>query len=273
MSGSHAPRPKKNRDTVHNEAWLRARYLDDRMSTTEIARLTDCSVPSVLWAMRKFGIQPRSMSEAKKGHHSTTVWTPEMREAMAAKRRGELNPMFGTVSPWAGRHKPEDQTTRHYGRGRARAIHPAKPCEVCGATKAERHHRNGNATDNSAENIAFYCRYHHLHEGHGGHWGNLNLPPGMSDERPAGPPLIHKPPMSSEQRAALSAHQSTVAKRWMTPERASAMARKSLEANPMTPDRARRMSLAGAEARQTPEARARRAASIKAAWARRKAQE
>jgi hypothetical protein len=242
------------------------------MSAREIAALTDCSQPSVLWALRKFSIPIRTISAAKLGRPSRTVWTPEMREAMAAKRRGEANPMFGTVSPWAGRHKPTDQITRHYGRGRARAIHPSQPCEVCGNPKTDRHHRNGNATDNSAENIAFYCRLHHLHVGHNGHWGALNLPPGMSDERPAGPPLTKKPPMSPERAAEVSAIRSANGRRWMTPERAAEMSRKGHETNPMTSERARAMSQAGAEARQTPEARARRSAGVKAAWAARKAQ-
>jgi hypothetical protein len=165
-----------------------------------------------------------------------------MREALASKRRGELNPMFGTVSPWAGRHKPESQTTRHYGRGRARIIHPSQPCEVCGEVKTDRHHRNGNATDNSIENIAFFCRYHHLHVGHNGHWGDLNLPPGMSDQRAAGPPLTKKPPMSPEQLAALREGRRDRARRQMTPEYAAAMARKLHEKRPMTSEWAKEMA-------------------------------
>ena len=272
MSNTHAPRPRKNKDTLHREEWLRAKYLDERLSANDIAVLLGCSQPTVLFALRKFSIPVRNRSESKKGRPNTTVWTPEMREALASKRRGELNPMFGTVSPWAGQHRPTDQMTRHYGRGRARVIHPSQPCEVCSKEKTERHHRNGNATDNSVENIAFYCRYHHLHIGHGGHWGTLNLPDGMSDERPAGPPLTKKPPMSAERAAQVSASRSSAAKRMMTPEHASVLARKSHQSNPMTPDRARQMSLAGAKARQTPEARARRAAGIRAAWARKRQQ-
>ncbi len=65
--GSNAPRPKKNKDTLHNEAWLRQKYLDEKLSTTDIARLCDCSVPTVWWALRKFGIEARAMSEAKTG--------------------------------------------------------------------------------------------------------------------------------------------------------------------------------------------------------------
>lgn len=271
MSNTHAPRPRKNKDTLHREEWLRAKYLDERLSANDIARLLECSQPSVLFALRKFSIPIRNRSESKKGRPSATVWTPEMREALAVKRRGELNPMFGTISPWAGRHKPENQATRHYGRGRARVIHPSQPCEVCDKEKTDRHHRNGNATDNSVENIAFFCRYHHLHVGHNGHWGALNLPSGMSDERLAGPPLTRKPPMSPEQDALWREGLRERARRQMTPERASEMARKSHESNPMTPERARAMSEAGAAARQAPGARAKRSAAIKAAWARRKA--
>jgi len=241
MSGSHAPRPRKNKDTLHREEWLRSRYIDERLSANDIAALLGCSQPSVLFALRKFSIPIRNRSESKKGRPNTTVWTPEMREALASKRRGELNPMFGTTSPWGGRHKPIEQTTRHYGRGRARVIHPPRPCEVCGKEKADRHHRNGNATDNSVENIAFYCRYHHLHVGHSGHWGSLNLPEGMSDERPAGPPLTKKPPMSPERAAEVSALRSAAARRVMTPERARMMALRGQEIRPLTSDMAREM--------------------------------
>lgn len=239
--GSHAPRPKKNRDTLHNEAWLRAKYLDERLSANDIAALLQCSQPTVFWALKKFSIPTRTMAEGKRGRPSTTVWTPEMREALAAKRRGELNPMYGTVSPWAGRHLPIDQTTRHYNRVRARIIHPARPCEECGDPKAQRHHLSGNTSDNSVENIRFLCLKHHLEIGHNGHWGDLNLPPGMSDERLAGPPLTKKPPMTPEQDAAWRAELRERGLRNMTHEKAVAMARRSHELHPMTPERAREM--------------------------------
>ena len=270
MSNTHAPRPRKNKDTLHREEWLRSRYIDERLSANDIAALLGCSQPSVLFALRKFSIPIRNRSESKKGRPNNTVWTPEMREALASKRRGELNPMFGTTSPWAGRHKPIEQTTRHYGRGRARVIHPSQPCEVCGKEKTERHHRNGNATDNSVENIAFFCRYHHLHVGHGGHWGNLNLPEGMSDQRPAGPPLTKKPPMTPEHEAAWRAGLSERGRRRMTPEHNARMTRRSHESNPMTTERAKAMAAKATEARRLPEARARRAEIMRAYWARKR---
>lgn len=63
-TGSHAPRPKKGRDTIHVEAWLRARYLDDRMTMAQIGRLAGCSSQSVHRHMREFGIPRRSTAES-----------------------------------------------------------------------------------------------------------------------------------------------------------------------------------------------------------------
>lgn len=65
--GSHAPRPKKNHDTLHNEAWLRTKYLDEKLSSPDLARMLGCATPSVLHALAKFGIPVRSTSEAKRG--------------------------------------------------------------------------------------------------------------------------------------------------------------------------------------------------------------
>src|ERR1019366_4483037 len=64
-TGSHAPRPKKYRDTLHDEAWLRARYIDERLSTTEIGALLGCPRATVKWALAKWGIGARSGSEAR----------------------------------------------------------------------------------------------------------------------------------------------------------------------------------------------------------------
>jgi hypothetical protein len=119
MPGSHDPRPKKNRDTLHNEPWLRNRYLDEGRSATEIARELGCSKQSVLWAVRKFGIPVRPMSESKRGRPSTTEWTPEMRESLAEQRRGESNPFHGKVSPHRGPNWHPDQRIRNLRSTRA----------------------------------------------------------------------------------------------------------------------------------------------------------
>ena len=64
-TGSHAPRPKKYKDTLHDEAWLRARYVDERLSSTAIGELIGAPRATVKWALDKFDIEVRSGSEAR----------------------------------------------------------------------------------------------------------------------------------------------------------------------------------------------------------------
>ncbi len=98
-SAGSTPRPKKNHDTLHNEEWLRLHYLDLKLSMRDIAKMVGTTPPSVKWAMEKFGIQARRGGEAKKGRSpSVPVWTPERRAALAEKRRGAGNPMFGKAN-------------------------------------------------------------------------------------------------------------------------------------------------------------------------------
>jgi hypothetical protein len=65
-TGSNAPRPRKYKDTLHNEAWLRTKYLDEKLSTTEIGDQLGCPHETVKWAIRKWNITARSISESKK---------------------------------------------------------------------------------------------------------------------------------------------------------------------------------------------------------------
>ena len=46
------------------------------------------------------------------------------------------------------------------GRQRAERWFELKPCEICGNTKSERHHKDGNAKNNDISNIMFICRKH-----------------------------------------------------------------------------------------------------------------
>jgi len=114
---------------LYNPDWLTARYLTDRLSLRQIAdlaRVPNRNPTTVKRALLRCGIQPRTVSDAKAGIPSqrrgiplsaatraklsaaktgkpnTAVWSAEMREALADKRRGVANPMFGSVSPKRG---------------------------------------------------------------------------------------------------------------------------------------------------------------------------
>ncbi len=128
--------------SLNDPDWLRARYVDDHLALGEVAALAGVpngNRTTVRRALLRAGIPVRSISEGKRGrthkgtpkspetrarlaegrrgkpgHHWTpeeaavmgernrAAWTPEKREAMADQRRGEANPMYGTISPRRG---------------------------------------------------------------------------------------------------------------------------------------------------------------------------
>lgn len=56
-----------------------------------------------------------------------------------------------------------DKVSEKTGRGRALRIYREKsPCEVCGSKRSERHHVDGNTSNNATANIRFLCRRHHM---------------------------------------------------------------------------------------------------------------
>jgi predicted DNA-binding protein YlxM (UPF0122 family) len=75
-TGSEAPRPKKNIDTLHKDGWLSEHYVNKKMSMGEIAILCSCSVQAVYHAMQKFNIPLRLRSVAKYGKKIRLVDKP-----------------------------------------------------------------------------------------------------------------------------------------------------------------------------------------------------
>lgn len=149
-TGSHAPRPKKNRDTLHNEAWLRQKYLDERASTTDIGKFLGCSAPTVVWALRKFGIPVRSISEAKVGQPSHP-WTDEQKERLRVRFSGSGGTNWGKPSGHRGPNYDPDpkvsavQKQRAYRRGISAPDYDAMleaqggVCAICQAPETRRH--------------------------------------------------------------------------------------------------------------------------------------
>lgn len=58
-------------------------------------------------------------------------------------------------------HAEQLSQTAKAGRQRAVAMFVAEPCEVCGAEDIDRHHRDGDPTNNVRDNIVFLCHRHH----------------------------------------------------------------------------------------------------------------
>lgn len=134
--GSHAPRPKKNKDTLHNELWLRKAYKNKNAS--DIAKELNCGVPSVISALRKFGIKTKNISEAKKGRPSI---------------------MKGVIDPDAC-----SSTT--LGR-RAREACEEGPCLICGSIeKSAINHIDRKRKNNNPDNLERLCATHHRLQHH-----------------------------------------------------------------------------------------------------------
>lgn len=55
-----------------------------------------------------------------------------------------------------------DKASIRTGRCRAQNWFASKPCEICGASKSERHHADGNTLNNDPSNIQHLCRRCHM---------------------------------------------------------------------------------------------------------------
>lgn len=139
VSQSRGRRPSKH-PLLNDQAWLREQYIDNRLTLEEVARLAQvpgANRTTVRRALIRQGIAVRSVSDGKMGRsHEGVPRSPETRakiaekhrgktlsaehrdkiratslgrrhsdatrSALAEMRRGEANPMFGTVAPNRG---------------------------------------------------------------------------------------------------------------------------------------------------------------------------
>ena len=122
--------PEKYRD----EAWLREKYHDEELSTSDIGDLCDCTKETIRRWLDRHGIDTRSKSEAAEiraerpphttpdnpdalqGVNSWEIWDEEerkeFRQRMSENRMGEDNPMHevtGSDHPqWNEEYDPEE---------------------------------------------------------------------------------------------------------------------------------------------------------------------
>ena len=137
--GSSTPRPRKNRDTLHNEAWLREHYLDKDLNASEIARLVGVAPHAVFWALKKFGIPSKGMSASKAG------------------RRNPKRRVADEVASKSTMMKRANEALEAEG--------VEKICILCDSEiRVEPHHKNHRWRDNAPENLEYLCRRCHRHQ-------------------------------------------------------------------------------------------------------------
>ncbi len=124
----------KHKHYPYTGAELQELYWDIGLSMSEIGVRLNRSIGSIRGAMVRFAIPRRSLSQANR-----------------KAKLGENNPNWHGV-----RAQPKA------GRKRAWRNFSARPCQVCGNTRSERHHSDGNPLNNVPENVVFLCRAHHM---------------------------------------------------------------------------------------------------------------
>lgn len=136
-AGSHAPRKKtvnveRFKDTLHNDDWVRAR-IGEGCNASEIARLSGASVPTVQHHIRRLGLTPPTISEAKAGRPALDK-----------------------------RLKDGETMSRVSSHRLANSVCPPGPCVICGGKGDHVNHMSRNWQDNRAENLERLCRVCHV---------------------------------------------------------------------------------------------------------------
>jgi AraC-like DNA-binding protein len=124
--GSSAPRPRgKFLLTLHSKEWLKERFVDRKLTMTEMARQAGSSVPSVQRALRQhLGIK-------------------------SAKRPSKHS---------------EKKLAGFRARAKARQLHYVDrvPCIICGKSEVTLNHIDANPENNDKSNVEWLCHSHHL---------------------------------------------------------------------------------------------------------------
>lgn len=122
----------------------------------------DCGGPKYRYATYCRHCKSKGERNSRFGSTLTDATRAKMSAAASRPkpaRRGAAHPM------WKG-----DDASKQQGRGRAETLYPElQPCAVCGSSRTERHHGDGNTLNNLPDNVVFLCRRHHrqIHPGRG----------------------------------------------------------------------------------------------------------
>ena len=80
------------------------------------------------------------------------------KQTKESNEKNRLTHLGKKNSQWKGRNIKHIDTARK----RARHWYNKKPCEICGNSNSEIHHKDNNPLNNDIANIQWLCRKHHM---------------------------------------------------------------------------------------------------------------
>jgi len=203
--GYRVSNPEKYRD----KEWLREKYHGERLSTSDIASICDCSKQTIKLWLEKHGIEKRSRSEAAKvrlenypelkeklveaGKEALAnmdgqpwdYWSDEeieeFKQRMSEERTGDGNPMYDVTGEDHPNYKPDKPEARFYQtkawqETRQEALEQAgHKCQACGSEEDLVGHHvvplSAGGEPYDTQNVSILCRTCH------GEWEGLFLAP------------------------------------------------------------------------------------------------
>jgi transposase-like protein len=106
---SHAPRPRKHKETLHDKEWLYQKYVVEELSTSDIGKMLGCPRATVKWTLKKFGIAGRSQANARK-----ILFDRRGRKDVS---QADLITAYGSKCACCGETEPAFLTLDHIGGG------------------------------------------------------------------------------------------------------------------------------------------------------------
>jgi len=147
-----------------NEAWLRAKYLDEKLSIIEIARELSRSCRAIYTWFHKLGIPTRTRGEAFKCLYAREPWrNPQFGKPHTEEWKKQMRDRFlGANSPsWKGGESKGSNGYVYKRLADSKRVlkHRIIVEEILGRKLVDKevvHHINGNPSDNRKENLKIF---------------------------------------------------------------------------------------------------------------------